>query len=538
MAIDTREISGKHLNPLLPDAGDNAVGTMKRVEAPPMDDIVETLQKLGVVSFQLDEKNEPSISVDLDMINEAEPEEQKALYTQLAQKNLVPPSAKDPEQRIQLLRHGMGIAIFPEMAGADILAHTLPENNLTPLQIMKTQASLNRLGYDVGNIDGAFGRKSANAIADFLDEYPNESNYASGTVINSLGRYLPKEKMDILFEGNEAYKTNKAEPDNLPRRTAQGYVLMNPEMLRAMETNDDIRRYVNIAQSAALDPKHGRGVLDPNMFANQLWQESLKLIHAKPSRGTGITSDAGAVGIGQFLPSTGARYGLDTAEKLADPVLSIQAAARHMRDLTEKHGDQRLALVAYNGGDGAVSWIAKKYPDGHKLKYEEWEQHATAEHDRHGPPKTRKERGLWRNETRNYPREIVSDHWAASRVQRALSMEANQKQMYKPEENAPEKKRNIEERNATVQQADAGPATDHLATPEGYEAHLQRLKQSEISFEASAQPRLNDISEAKGIHSQFQTAAARQPENTTPDLDAKLDPRKLPGASLPVSALA
>ncbi len=538
MAIDKREISGKNLLSRTPVAGDDITATMQRIDAPAMEDLQKMIQELGIVRQSLNEKNQPTIAIDLDIVNQTGSPQEKALYDKLAEHNLVPKSTSSTEQRQDLMRHGLTIALFPEMAGVQLLESTLPGKDLTAAEIMKGQASLNRLGYDAGTIDGAFGRKSANAIAGFLTDYPNETAYASPAIISSLGRYLPKNKMDILFDGNESYRPNETIPDNLPRRTAQGYVLMNPEMLRAMEVNPDIRRYVETAQQAAMDPKHGAGVLDPNMFANQLWQESLKLIHARPSRGPGITSDRGAVGIGQFIPETGKLYGLNTPEKLADPVLSIQAAARHMRELTEKYGDQRLALVAYNGGDGAVNWIAKRYPSGHKLQYEEWEKHATAEHNSHGAPKNRKEQGLWRNETRNYPREIVSDHWATTRVQRALSMEANQKQMYKPEEHTPDQKRDIEINNATVQHADASSAADPLATQEGYEAHLQRLKQSEITFEKPADARFGKLEEAANfnVKNAFGTAAA-QPEIAAQELDATLDVRKIPSTSLSVNAL-
>ncbi|PZO87001.1 MAG: hypothetical protein DI626_05030 [Micavibrio aeruginosavorus] len=540
MAIDKRELSGKHLLSRTQNADDN-IGTMRRIEAPNMDNLVQSLQELGVVSFQLDEKNEPSISVNLDKISDASEEQQKSFYNQLAQHNLVPSSTNDPALKTQLLRHGMSIALFPEMAGADILAHTLPENNISPLQIMKTQASLNRLGYDAGSVDGAFGRKSANAIAEFLTDYPKETTYASSSIIGSLGRYLPKEKMDILFEGNESYKPDEADPGNLPRRTAQGYVLMNPEMLRAMEVNPEIRRYVNIAQEAALDPKYGNG-LDPNMYANQLWQESLSLIHARPSRGVGIESEKKAVGIAQFIEETGKMYGLDTLEKRKDPILSIRAGAQYMRDLTDQYGSQELALTAYNGGPGGYATFLKGIPKNER-SIEKWLKNASEAHaafvKKNGPPETQQEKGLWHNQTRNYVREIVSDFWAPSRVKRALSMEANQKQMYKPEEQTPDQKRNIEENNARVQHADAGPAVDRLATPEGYEEHLQRLKQPEISFEKPADARFSRLEDAANLNikNAFGTAAA-QPESTAAELDSNLDIRKIPSTSVSVAVNA
>lgn len=70
---------------------------------------------------------------------------------------------------------------------------------------------------------------------------------------------------------------------------------------------------------------------------------------------TGVTSSAGARGIAQFMPATGAAYGLHTAADFFDPVKSIEAYGRHMRDLLKEFGgDYTRALAAYNAGSGNV----------------------------------------------------------------------------------------------------------------------------------------------------------------------------------------
>ncbi|MEZ5610243.1 MAG: lytic transglycosylase domain-containing protein [Rhodocyclaceae bacterium] len=63
-------------------------------------------------------------------------------------------------------------------------------------------------------------------------------------------------------------------------------------------------------------------------------------------------SSAGAVGLGQLMPGTARRYGVEQLD-VAGP--NLRAAARHLSFLSDRYkGELPLVLAAYNAGEGAV----------------------------------------------------------------------------------------------------------------------------------------------------------------------------------------
>lgn len=91
--------------------------------------------------------------------------------------------------------------------------------------------------------------------------------------------------------------------------------------------------------------------LDPTWFEAQLDQES----RYNPD----AVSAAGAIGVAQFMPKTAKGRGVKNPR---DPAEAIPAAAAYMSELKQRFGDENLARLAYNWGQGNVAKYLKS-PD-------------------------------------------------------------------------------------------------------------------------------------------------------------------------------
>jgi len=84
----------------------------------------------------------------------------------------------------------------------------------------------------------------------------------------------------------------------------------------------------------------------------------IRLIYQESTFKPAAISNAGALGIAQFMPETAAHRRLDNP---FDPVQAIPASARLLRDHYRRYGNLGLAAAAYNGGPRRVDeWRAKK----------------------------------------------------------------------------------------------------------------------------------------------------------------------------------
>lgn len=318
-----------------------------------------------------------------------------------------------------LTAHAIAVAADENFAVRYIAEKSLRDNRLDESEIMKLQTSLNRLGYEAGTVDGKFGGKTARAIKSFLEEHPEEAANIDPSLKKMLGGKLPKGAMMDVFQG-AVEKSETANVGHLPRQTAEGHALLRPELLEFIEKHPGKRAYIEMAFDSA--QKYG---LDPRMFANQIYQESDNLDpHAK-----GIQTKSGrALGITQMLPGTAKQYGL-SKDELLDPKKAIDAAARHMAQLTEKNGSQALALVEYNGGGKAIETVerALKTKD---ITVDDWMDFMQKQRERHGTD----DRSKWRVQTYEYVQNVVPEFWTDKKVQKALEKPENKDAIQKPAE--------------------------------------------------------------------------------------------------------
>ena len=69
-------------------------------------------------------------------------------------------------------------------------------------------------------------------------------------------------------------------------------------------------------------------------------------------------SRVGAVGLWQFMLTTGKRYGLEVnslVDERKDPVKATRAAAQYLRDLYDMYGDWNIVIAAYNCGPNTIA---------------------------------------------------------------------------------------------------------------------------------------------------------------------------------------
>ena len=124
-------------------------------------------------------------------------------------------------------------------------------------------------------------------------------------------------------------------------------VPVNPAPARRLPTEEEIRRYRSIVESAARS--HG---VDMN------------LVHAVITAESGYNPTAlspkGASGLMQLMPETAKRYGV---RNIWDPVENVHGGVRYLKDLLAMfNGNMELALAGYNAGENAVIRAGHRIP--------------------------------------------------------------------------------------------------------------------------------------------------------------------------------
>ena len=102
--------------------------------------------------------------------------------------------------------------------------------------------------------------------------------------------------------------------------------------------------------------------LKPIFVAEGAPGELVWLAEVESGFDTRARSPIGAAGLFQLMPETAKSLGLALApwDQRLQPEKNARAAARYLKHLHETFGDWRLAVAAYNGGEGLVSRLLEK----------------------------------------------------------------------------------------------------------------------------------------------------------------------------------
>lgn len=130
-----------------------------------------------------------------------------------------------------------------------------------------------------------------------------------------------------------------------------------PEVLRRAAVNIRVQQGHRERFQAGL--QRAQALLPPMLSILRRYnlpEELAALPMVESSFNPGAQSKAGAVGLWQFIQSTGKQYLTITRwrDDRSDPLLATEAAARLLRDNYEALGSWPLAITAYNHGTGGV----------------------------------------------------------------------------------------------------------------------------------------------------------------------------------------
>jgi len=104
--------------------------------------------------------------------------------------------------------------------------------------------------------------------------------------------------------------------------------------------------------------------LKPIFATERVPQELIWVAEVESGFNPKARSPVGAAGLFQLMPATAQRFGLRTfwlSDQRYQPETSTRAAAQYLKQLHKQFGDWRLALAAYNAGEGTVQKLLTRH---------------------------------------------------------------------------------------------------------------------------------------------------------------------------------
>ena len=163
--------------------------------------------------------------------------------------------------------------------------------------------------------------------------------------------------------------------------TAAGLMAENAQKVVSVVRVD--KKTGRLVRQIVVSAKPGAPAASPNTSANDgvkaLVDETAKSLDVSPELVHSVIqvesnynpyaiSPKGAQGLMQLMPATAKRFGVTNT---FDPRQNIEGGVKYLKLLRETFKDDRLALAAYNAGEGAVTKYGDVPPYAETMKYVE-----------------------------------------------------------------------------------------------------------------------------------------------------------------------
>lgn len=228
--------------------------------------------------------------------------------------------------------------------------------------------------------------RSQQAVAAALDAMRNLSDQCVNTAGCDTQRFLSAYDRALRLKDGSFIGTDDDDdtlvdqsagnPDagvltTLPQAQRTVQLLHDHKLSDLVANNDPVKAALQVWLTR-LRPNLIRAYIDYQYLRSEMWptfhqaglpEAILFGLVAKESGGrVHAISRSGAAGPLQFMPATGARFGLNTVDgfdQRFDPTLSAKAGAAYLNEQLGKLNDNlALVLAAYNGGEGRVGRLA------------------------------------------------------------------------------------------------------------------------------------------------------------------------------------
>lgn len=194
--------------------------------------------------------------------------------------------------------------------------------------------------------------------------------FGQNTVEKEGGEYYIKQDSKYISSLKSVNESSDQFDNSLDLSTYKSrFEYLNSNTKLSIDYNDVTYAYVKKFLSYSWYPKIiGLSVYYFPLFESKLDQYGIPrelkyLAVVESALNPRAGSWAGASGLWQFMPATGAQYGLSKNSYIStfyDPMSNADAGARYLRDLYKIYGDWNLAISAYNCGPGNVNKAIKR----------------------------------------------------------------------------------------------------------------------------------------------------------------------------------